>query len=86
MKRATRTQRIYDPRLRQLVHTTGNVQLALDLGMPRSTARGWLRRAPREIVSIDALDHTAEDLRRELVALRRRVAKLRAFLRPAVAL
>jgi len=85
MKRATRTQRIYDPRLRQLVHTTGNVQLALDLGVPRSTARGWLRRAPREIVSIDALDHTAEDLRRELVALRRRVAKLRAFLRLAVA-
>ena len=40
MEREKRTQQTYDHGLRQLVHSTGNVQLALDLGVPRSTARG----------------------------------------------
>jgi len=42
--------------------------------------------APREVVSVDGLDHTVEELRNELFALREKNAKLRAFLRLFVAL
>jgi len=37
-----RPQQRYDHRLRDLVHRTGDVTIATDLGVPRSTARGWL--------------------------------------------
>jgi len=86
MKRSTRTQRTYDHRLRHLVHSTRNIQLALDLGVPRSTARGWLRDEPADIISLEPLDRATEELRSELIALRQRVAKLRALLRLVVAL
>ncbi len=86
MTKATRAQRNYDHRLRNLVFSTGNIQLALDRGVPRSTAHGWLRTAPREVVSVDGLDHTVEELRNELFALREKIAKLRALLRLFVAL
>ncbi len=86
MTKATRAQRSYDHRLRNLVLSTGNIQVALDRGVPRSTVRGWLRMAPREVVSVDGLDHTVEELRNELFALREKNAKLRALLRLFVAL
>ena len=47
MTTTTRPQQRYDHRLRDLVHYTGDVTLATDHGVPRSTARGWLRRRPR---------------------------------------
>jgi hypothetical protein len=37
-----RPQQRYDHRLRDLVRRTGDVTLATDLGVTRSTARGWL--------------------------------------------
>jgi hypothetical protein len=37
-----RPQRRYDHRLRHLVQRTGDVPVATDLGVPRSTARGWV--------------------------------------------
>jgi hypothetical protein len=37
-----RRQRIYDHRLRELVRRTGDASLAMDLGVPRSTAVGWV--------------------------------------------
>ena len=86
MTKETRTQRTYDHRLRQLVHSTGNIQLALDLGVPRSTARGWLRAEPRPAISTEPLDRGIDELRAELLALRQRVAKLRALLRLVVAI
>ena len=39
--KAQRIRRRYDHRLRRLVHDTGNIQLALRNGVPRSTARDW---------------------------------------------
>jgi transposase len=39
-----RPQHRYDHRLRELVHHTEDVTIATDLGVARSTARGWLRR------------------------------------------
>src|SRR5688572_7040816 len=42
MPTTARPQQRYDHRLRNLVRRTGDVTVATDLGVPRSTARGWL--------------------------------------------
>ena len=77
-------QHRYDHRLRNLVQRTGYVTIATDLGVPRSTARGWLGKAPKVVVSLDVTDLTASELQQEVLELRRRVKKLTALLRLAV--
>src|SRR6516225_4018132 len=81
-----RLQQRYDHRLRDLVQRTGDVTIATDLGVPRSTARGWLGQAPKVVVSLDVSDLRASELQQEVLALRRRVKKLTALLRLALAL
>jgi hypothetical protein len=81
-----RPQQRYDHRLRELVRGTTNVTIATDFGVPRSTARGWLRETPKVVVSLDATNLTTSELQQEIVALRRRVRKLTALLRLALAL
>jgi hypothetical protein len=46
MMSTARPKRRYDHRLRDLVHHTGDATIARDLGVPRSTARGWLGATP----------------------------------------
>ena len=53
-----RPQQRYDHRLRELVQRTGNLSIAADLGVPRSTARGWLRTAPSVVVGLEAANLT----------------------------
>ena len=60
--------------------------MATDLGVPRSTARGWLGKAPKVVVSLDVTDMRASELQQEVLELRRRVKKLTALLRLALAL
>jgi putative transposase len=79
-------QRSYDHRLRDLVQRTGDLTIATDLGVPRSTARGWLGAAPRVVVSLEMAELTEPELRQEILKLRRRVEKLAALLRLAMAL
>ena len=74
-----RPQHRDDHRLRDLVQRTADVTLATDLGVPRSTARGWLSQAPKAVTSLDVTDLTASELRQEVVELRRRVKKLTAL-------
>jgi putative transposase len=81
-----RLQQRYDHRLRDLVHGTGDMTIATDLGVPRSTARGWLGKAPKVVVSLDVTDLKESELRQEVLELRRRVKKLTALLRLALAL
>ena len=81
-----RPQQRYDHRLRQLVQRTGNPTIATDRGVPRSTARRWLRTLPTVVVSVDVADLTELELREEVLTLRRRVQKLAALLRLALAL
>jgi len=45
LKSASRPHRRYDRRLRDLVRRTGDLTIATDLGVPRSTARVWLAAA-----------------------------------------
>ena len=86
MTRTGRPQQRYDHRLRDFVQGTGEVTIATDLGIPRSTARGWLGKAPKVVVSLDVTDLRASELQQEVLALRRRVKKLTALLRLALAL
>ena len=86
MPTRARPQQRYDHRLRHLVHRTGDVTFATALGVPRSTARGWLDAPPTVIVGLDVMDLAEPELRQEILKLRRRVQKLTALLRLALAL
>ena len=78
-------QRRSDHRLRELVHHTGDVTIATAVGVPRSTARGWLRSAPHAVVGLDVTTLTEQDLQHEVLRLRRQVQKLAALLRLVLA-
>src|SRR5262249_18250101 len=69
-----------------LVQPTGDVTIATDLGVPRSTARGWLGDGQTVVVSLDVANLKALELQQEVLELRRRVKKLTALLRLALAL
>jgi len=68
-----RRQRAYDHRPRELVSATGDTSIAIDLGVPRSTATGWLHAEPREVVTMAVLDAETVDLQAQVLKLRRRV-------------
>jgi putative transposase len=76
-----RTQRSYDHRLKEIVRTSGDPALAIDLGIPISTVMGWLRDPPQQVVTLDVLSMKEQELQREVLMLRRRIRKLLALLR-----
>jgi len=84
MSAITRKQRTYDHRLRELVQSTRDIQLATQHGVPASTARGWLNKSTTQVVSLDVLDLDTVRLQNEVIQLRRRVTKLTALLRLAI--
>jgi len=60
--------------------------IATRLGVPRSTAAGWIRRAPRPVVAAPGHDASTAELRSRVARLERRVRRLTAFLRVLLAL
>jgi transposase InsO family protein len=68
-----RRQRTYDHRLRELVQRTGDLQFATGLGVPRSTAVGWLSSEPLDVVTLDVLDQSEVELQAEVLRLRGRI-------------
>src|SRR5262252_2623098 len=86
MTTSRRPQQRYDQRLQDLVYSSGDVTIATNLGVPQSTARGWLRKAPRLAVTMGVANAKTAELEQEGLELRRRVKKLRALLRLALAL
>src|ERR671934_1084861 len=86
MTTTSRPQRRYDHRLRNLVQRTGDLTIATNRGVPRSTARGWLAASPTVVISADVADLTEPELRQEILKLRQRVEKLAALLRLALTL
>ncbi len=76
-----RRQRIYDHRLIRLVQETGDATIATGIEVPRSTAAGWLKRAPQVVTSAPGLDASAAELRVRVTSLEKRVAHLKAVLR-----
>ena len=81
MATTTRKQRRYDHRLRDLVRTTRDIDCAVQRGVPRSTARCWMRQPNAEVVTVDVLEMNALQLQQEVQRLRSRVQKLTALLR-----
>jgi hypothetical protein len=65
---------------------TRDVTIATELGVPRSTARGWLAAASTAVISVDVASLTEAELRHEILQLRQRIQKLAASLRLALAL
>jgi len=57
-----RTQRSYDHPLVRLVRQTGDAGIATSLGVPRSTAAGWLLRPPAAAGAALSLDDPADEL------------------------
>ncbi len=74
-------KRTYDHRLRELVRRSGNPTIAMDLGVPRSTAMGWVRNPGPALVTCATQEASDFELRLEVVELRRRVLKLQALIR-----
>ena len=81
MVTTVRTQKRSDQRLRDLVRTTQDVSYAVQCGVPRSTARGWLSASTVEVVTLDSLNMDASELQREVLHLQTRISKLIALLR-----
>ena len=81
MKATRRTQQRYDHRLRQLVQSTGNVDLARQYGVPASTARGWLQKSAVDVVTLDVLNQETVQLQNEVLQLRKRLTRLITLLR-----
>ena len=65
---AKRTQRSYDHRLLRLVRDTGDASIATRIGVPRSTAAGWLKRPLPAVTTAPRLDEP-------VAALHIRIAK-----------
>jgi len=78
---AKRTQRRYDHRLLRLVQDTGDASIATRIGVPRSTAAGWLRRPPAIVTTAPRLDEPSADLHLRIAKLEARVARLAGTLR-----
>jgi putative transposase len=81
MATTTRTQRRYDHRLRDLVRTTRDIDYAIQRGVPRSTARTWLKHPNAEVVTVDVLNRNTIQLQQEVLRLRALVGKLTALVR-----
>ena len=81
-----RNRRTYDHRLRDLVRSTGDIGHATRLGVPCSTARGWLLPARAKVVTLDSVDMDAASLQHEVLALRVRNERLVALLRLVIVL
>ena len=73
MAEQRRQQRIYDHRLKELVRQTGNLTIATRLGVPRSTAAGWLRSQTQDVITLDVLELREKQLQAEVLKLRRRM-------------
>jgi hypothetical protein len=76
-----RSQRKYDHRLVELVQETGDVERATRLGIPRSTAAGWLRRARKPVTTDADHDETLAEAARPRRPPRDARKRLKAVLR-----
>ena len=81
-----RRQRSYDHRLVQLVQEARDPTIATRLGVPRSTATGWVKRAPRVVTTAETDESVRAALEARVARLERRNEVLAAFIRVLLAL
>ena len=79
------SQHTYDHRLVRLVQDTGDITIATGVGVPRSTATGWLRQPRRGVTSTPTCEASAEDLRIRLARMEARLRRGQALLRVLLA-
>ena len=77
---STIKRRVYDHRLRDYVRVTSDVSFAVSLGVPRSTARSWLKAPIRSVVSHEVFDLHDVQVRARILRLERRVRILTAIM------
>ena len=63
------------------MRTARDLRFALEHGVPRSTARGWLTGANVDVVSTDVRNMDVASVQREVIRLRTQLQKLIALLR-----
>ena len=78
--------RSYDPRLRELVFYTGDVSIARDCGVPRSTYNDWKNGKFQDVITLEVFDRELVDLQAEVLRLRRQLKICRAIMGLLVAL
>jgi hypothetical protein len=81
-----RPHRGYDPPLRDLVYLTGDVSIARDCGVPRSTYNDWKHGKFQDVITLDVFDRELVDLQAEVLKLRRQLKICRAIMGLLVAL
>lgn len=86
MSSIARTRRKYDHRLRDLVRLAGDISHATKLGIPRSTAHGWLASGRTDVVTVEVANMNLVLLQREVLILRKRIERLVGLLRLMVVL
>jgi hypothetical protein len=86
MATKTAARNVYDPRVRELIRATGDPDLFPELGIPRSTATGWLRGDFKPAVGAEAVSRTEIELHARLAKLDRRIRILVAVVRLLLAL
>jgi hypothetical protein len=84
MTSTNRTQNKYDHRLRELIRSTGDIDYAIQLGVPRSTARGWLTSTGSDVVTLDVVSMDTLRLQQEVLRQQRRGDRLAALLRVVI--
>jgi len=81
-----RRQQTYDHRFRDLVRSTGDPDILAGLGVPHSTALGWLRKDYPPVVTADVLNMDYMWLQAKVLRLRQRNRTLAAVVRLLLAL
>ena len=81
MSSTIRIQQRYDHRLRGLVRSSGNIKLAAQLGVPRSTSHDWLTSNQVEVFTVDVFDMDILSLQKEVFLLRKRIKWIVALFR-----
>lgn len=74
-------QRTYDHRLRELVRQSGDPAIAIRLGVPRSTANGWLKGTRSPVLTLQKTEAVEDALRLELSRLQQRLLRLTVLVR-----
>jgi len=82
--KSKRPRRTYDYRLVQLVQESGDFSIATRLGVPRSTAAGWIRRERGPVTSAQGIEVSPKSMRARIARLERRSRLLAAALRVAL--
>ncbi len=74
----TTTYRRYDPRLKNLVGKSGNIDRFKQYGIPASSLRQWVKDGPKEFFTLPEFEMDSSSLVRETLALKSQIEVLRA--------